>query len=142
MIQGRGVVCSVSGYGHYRFFFLEQLYQALLVRRTGTGHDFQVHNSVECFLVAEFGKCNAGDSVLFGICFRIPKTYLACYFGRCPRSVSGYDFYINACRLAFGYGSRYVRANRVGYGQRLLRSSNRFLLPVPYSRRGHLFQRF
>ena len=40
MIQSRGIVGSVSGYGYDCSFLLKQLHQALLVSRAGTGHDF------------------------------------------------------------------------------------------------------
>ena len=89
MIQSRSVVGSVAGHGYYRPFLLEQLHQTLFIRRTGTGHDFKIHHTVQCFLITQLGESNSGDAIPLRIRFRIPKTDLTCDFRSGSRSITG-----------------------------------------------------
>ena len=113
MVQSRRIICSVSGYGYYRSFLLEQLHKALFVCRTGTRHNFQIHYPVKCFFITQFCKSNTSDTIPVGVGFRLPKTYLTSNLGCSPRSVAGHNLDTDTCRLAFGYGGRNIRTNRV-----------------------------
>ena len=116
MIQSRSVIGSVAGHGYYRPFLLEQLHQTLFIRRTGTGHDFKIHHTVQCFLITQLGESNSGDAIPLRIRFRIPKTDLTCDFRSGSRSITGHNLDSYTCRLTFSNCGRHIRTNRVGDG--------------------------
>ena len=113
MIQGRCIVRTVSGYGDYGSFLLEQLHKTLLICRAGTRHDFEVHHTVQRLFVTQFGKGNTGDTIPVGIRFRLPQSDLTGNFRRSSRCVTGNDLDTDTSRLAFGHGGGYIRTNRV-----------------------------
>ena len=116
MVQSRSIVCSVTGYGNYGPFLLEQLNQSLLVHRAGTTHNFQVEYTFKCLFIAQCSKFHTGDPVTFRI-FRLPQADLTGNFRGCTRSISRYNFYADAGRLAFLDSIRDIRPDRVADGK-------------------------
>lgn len=80
-----------------------------------TRHYLQVHHTVQCLLIRQFGKCSSRNAVLFRI-LRFPQTNLACYLGSRTRCISRHNLHSDTCRLAFGNGRRHIRTDRVTDG--------------------------
>ena len=116
MVQGRGIVRTITGYGHYGSLLLKELYEALLVHRTGTAHHFDSEHSIQSFFIGQCGKFHTRDAVTFRI-FRLPQTNLTGNLGSSTRSVTGYNLHADTCRLALAYSCRYIETNRVADGE-------------------------
>ena len=86
-VQRRSIIRAVTRHSHYRTFLLQQLHQTLFVCGACTRHYLQVHHTVQCLLIRQFGKCSSRNAVLFRI-LRFPQTNLACYLVAVPGVLS------------------------------------------------------
>ena len=78
MVEGRGIVRSVSGNGDHLTVVLKHSHKALLVGRTGTTHHLETDNAVIGLIIREGGEVGTG---YYGVGGRllVYYSYLAAY---------------------------------------------------------------
>ena len=60
MVEGRGIVRSVSSNGDHLTVFLKHSHKALLVGRTGTTHHLETDNAFIGLIIREGGEVGTG----------------------------------------------------------------------------------